>query len=214
MAFFRSAPVRSAPFRSAPVSMASISLASVRLAPRRLAPRRSAAEPGLTERDIFELDAAGDLAPEITAVLLRLMQRGLCVSLDLPGLITATGISPLEDVCRYVECTGGVIPESPGSIITLAVIEEPINPVVGQDYMVWLADLDGVTLIAEKISWSADQLELAGNGPSTVNAGRVKSVELKFPQFDLTVSEFIDDYNDVFLEGLKNSRMRPLSNVL
>jgi hypothetical protein len=136
------------------------------------------------------------------------------LSLDLPGLITATGISPLEDVCRYVGCTGGVIHESPGSVITLAVIAEPINPVVDQDYMVWLADLDGVTLIAEKISWSADQLELAGNGPSTVNAGRVKSVGLKFPQFDLTVSEFIDDYNDVFLEGLKNSRMRPLSNVL
>ena len=124
MAFFRSAPVRSARVRSAPVSMASISLASVRLAPRRLAPRRSAAEPGLTERDIFELDAAGDLAPEITAVLLRLMQRGLCVSLDLPGLITATGISPLEDVCRYVECTGGVIPESPGSVIP----ETPMKP--------------------------------------------------------------------------------------
>ena len=52
-------------------------------------------KPSLTERDIFELDAGGELAPEVTAVLLRLMQRGLYASLDLPGLITATGINPL-----------------------------------------------------------------------------------------------------------------------
>lgn len=102
-----------------------------------------------------------------------------------------------------MDCTGGVIPKNPGSVITLSVIAEPIDPNVDRDYMVWLADLDGVTLNAEKISWSADQLELAGIGSSAVDAGRVKSVVLRFPQFDFTVSKFIDGYNDVFLAGLK-----------
>tara|TARA_B110000116_G_C16590119_1_gene470206 strand:+ start:269 stop:571 length:303 start_codon:yes stop_codon:yes gene_type:complete len=99
-----------------------------------------------------------------------------------------------------VEFTGGIVPKNPGSVITLSVIAKPIDPKVDRDYMVWLANLDGVTLNAEKISWSAD-------------AGRVKSVILKFPQFDSTVSKLIDYYNDVFLAGLKNTRMRPSSNV-
>ena len=128
------------------------------------------------------------------------MQCGLYASLDLPGLITATCIYPLKDVCRYVEFTGGVIPKNPGSVITLSVIEKPIDPKVDRDYMVWLADLDGVTLNAENISWSA-------------GAGRVKSVALKFPQFDSTVSKLIDYYNYVFLARLKNTRMRPSLNV-
>ena len=51
-----------------------------------------------------------------------------------------------------MDCTGGVIPKNPGSVITLSVIAEPIDPKVDRDYMVWLADLDGVTLNAEKIS--------------------------------------------------------------
>ena len=116
------------------------------------------------------------------------------------GLITATGINPPKDVCRYVEFTGGVIPKNPGSVITLSVITKPIDLKVDRDYMVWLINLDGVTLNAEKISCSA-------------GVGRIKSVVLQFPQFDSTVSKSINHYNHIFLAGLKNTRMRPSSNV-
>ena len=87
-------------------------------------------------------------------------------------------------------------PKNPGSVITLSVITKPIDLKVDRDYMVWLVNLDGVTLNAEKISWSA-------------GVGRVKSVVLKFPQFDSTVSKLINHYNHVFLAELKNTRMRP-----
>ena len=177
-------------------------------------PTTAPSQPPLTERDIFVLDSAGEISPDVAALLLRLLHQGLSPTLDQHGAVTATAINAaMEDVCRYVDCVGGTIPSVNDVAITLIVMAEPINPNVDRNYVVWLADSGGVTLDSKQISWSTDQLERspASESPPKVTpevapeeeTGRVKSVSLTFPPFNLSVSDFIKDYNEVFLGGLE-----------
>ena len=166
-------------------------------------------QPTLTVRQIFILESAGEITPEIAALLLRLGQRGLSPSPDQAGIITMTHIAQTEDVCVYVDCVGGLIPTAQDDEITLIIEVEPINPIVDLDYTVWLADLEGITLNSETIQWSADQLnktstdEANPEAISTNEIGRVISVSMTIPFDSISVPAFIEDYNEIFLSGLE-----------
>ena len=172
-------------------------------------PTTGPSESPLNERDIFILEAAGKITPVTAVVLLKLVQTGREATLDLPGSVTLTGITPTEDVCLYVDCVDGTIPWDPGEGISFMVTVEPISPLVDQNYVVWLADLEGNNLHVELVRWSIEQIEQVPDGeqkPGAVfegNSGRVKSVSLFVPFDSITVPAFINDYNEVFLAGLE-----------
>ena len=125
------------------------------------------------------------------------------------GVITVKSIAPTEDVCLTVGCDGGTIPMRNKGQITIFIEVEPVNPIVNRDYTVWLADRDGITLNAEPFRWSSDELQPPPRGERSRSAvaaaveGRVKSVALTIPFDDVSVPDFVEDYNAVFLYGLE-----------
>ncbi len=158
------------------------------------------AVPSLTVRELFILESNGEITPVLTALMVKLINQGLNPSLDQPGAITVTSVTPTVDVCRHVECVGGTIPVGQNDSISLNAMVEPINPLTDRHYIVWLADLNGSTLNSQRIRWSEEQL---ASTLADDDAGRAKFLSLESPVFDISVPEFIKDYNDLFLSGLE-----------
>nr|MBC8280940.1 J domain-containing protein [Chloroflexota bacterium] len=189
-----------APAGSNPIGSVAVSQETPPSLPNPTAIPTATAVPPLTVRDIFILESNGEITPILAALLLKLTNQGLSPSLDQPGAITVTSVTPTVDVCRYVECVGGTLPVGQNDPITLNAMVEPINPIADKHYMVWLADLDGSTLNAHRITWSEEHL---GNTTADKDSGRVKFISITSPIFDISIPEFIKDYNDVFLRGLE-----------
>ena len=179
------------------------SVADPQEAPSSLSPATMPAAtvvPLLTAREIFILESNGEITPSVAALLLRLINQNRSPTLEQAGAITVAGVTPTVEVCRYVDCVGGTIPTGRNDEITLNATVEPISPIADEYYMVWLADLDGSTLDTERVRWSSRQL---GDDPVGEDADRVKLVALPLPEFDISVSNFITDYNSLFLSELK-----------
>ena len=124
--------------------------------------------PELTVRQVFILESDGEITPDLAALLLRLLERGLGPTLSQPGSVTRIEIVEPQDVCVYVDCVGGTVSERQDDGVTLIVTVEPINPKEDENYTVWLADQNGNTLNSQTIRWSSNRVEEA---PSDGNAG-------------------------------------------
>ena len=173
-----------------------------------VAPTFSPSLPELTVREVFILESDGEITPEVAALLLRLLQRGLSPTLSQPGFVTRVEIAQPQNVCLYVDCVGGTRSESRNDGVMLIVTVEPINPIEDENYIVYLADLNGTTLNSQTIRWSAGQVEQAPSedsaGESSLDrAQRAISVSMTIPSEHVSALAFVEDYNGVFLSGLR-----------
>lgn len=144
----------------------------------------------------------------MAALLLRLLQRGLSPTLSQPGFVTRIEIAQPQNVCLFVDCVGGTISDLQDDGVMLVVTVEPINPKEDENYTVWLADLNGTTLNFQTIRWSADGVEQTPSdgsaGESSSNQSRrAISVSMTIPSEHVSASTFVDEYNGVFLSGLR-----------
>jgi len=178
------------------------------LATPTVAPTLSPSLPDLTVREVFILESDGEITPDVAALLLRLLERGLSPTISQPGSVIRVEIAQPQNVCLYVDCLGGTISESQVVGVMLIVTVEPIDPIEEEIYTVWLADLNGTTLNSQSIRWFADRVEPApsdgGAGESSLDqTRRAISVSMTIPVEHVSALAFIGDYNEVFLSGLR-----------
>lgn len=178
------------------------------LAATTVAPTFSPTLPELTVREVFILESDGEITPEVAALLLRLLQRGFSPTLSQPGFVTRIEIAQPQDVCLYFDCVGGTISELQDDGVMLIVTVEPINPKEDENYTVWLSDQNGNTLNSQTIRWSADRVEPARSDGSAGESSldqtrRAISVSMTIPIEHVSALAFIEEYNGVFLSGLR-----------
>ncbi len=177
------------------------------LAAPTVAPTAAPTLPELTVRQVFILESDGEITPDLAALLIRLLERGLSPTLSQAGSVTRIEIVEPQDVCVYVDCVGGTVSELQDDEVTLIVTVEPNNPKEDENYTVWLADQNGNTLNSQTRRWPSDRVEEA---PSDGSAGessldqtrRAISVSMTIPNEHVSALAFIKDYNEVFLSGL------------